>query len=231
MRLRDFMAGEAGAVATDWVVLTAAVAGLGLASLAVVAGGTEDLSGEIQAQLAGIEIATDFGRLFQEIELALNDFTGGIRGDWTGGQVSDLGGELGELLQIGTGQIAELALAVPAGASQVVLSFSLLGIDSLDNETATITINGEVVSIATGNHGAMSFVNEELAGITVDTTIQNERTQLGGSSTAHWLESTSTVSITVDNPGDTITLGVASGTNQGLNDESYGIDNMSVIAR
>jgi hypothetical protein len=47
----SFAKSDSGAVTVDWVVLTAALVGLGLAVMAVVSGGVEDLSGELQAHL------------------------------------------------------------------------------------------------------------------------------------------------------------------------------------
>ncbi len=49
--IKNFASNESGAVTVDWVVLTAALVGLGLAVMTVVSGGVEDLSGEIQASL------------------------------------------------------------------------------------------------------------------------------------------------------------------------------------
>ncbi|MBF9029191.1 hypothetical protein HKCCE3408_02175 [Rhodobacterales bacterium HKCCE3408] len=50
--LKTFAASESGAVTVDWVVLTAAIVGLALAVMAVISGGVEDLTGEVQAELA-----------------------------------------------------------------------------------------------------------------------------------------------------------------------------------
>ena len=49
--LRTFAASESGAVTVDWVVLTAALVGLGLAVVGAISGGMEDLSGDISTQL------------------------------------------------------------------------------------------------------------------------------------------------------------------------------------
>jgi Flp pilus assembly pilin Flp len=49
--IKNFAKSESGAVTVDWVVLTAALVGLGLAVMAVVGTGINDLSGEIQASL------------------------------------------------------------------------------------------------------------------------------------------------------------------------------------
>ncbi|MBF9031451.1 hypothetical protein HKCCE3408_13695 [Rhodobacterales bacterium HKCCE3408] len=47
-----FLLSETGAVTTDWVLLTAGLVALGLAVMAVISGGVEDLSGEMQVELA-----------------------------------------------------------------------------------------------------------------------------------------------------------------------------------
>ena len=51
---------EEGAVTVDWVVLTAAVVGLGVAALAAVKGGTGTLSSAINSHLASQSIQTTF---------------------------------------------------------------------------------------------------------------------------------------------------------------------------
>lgn len=51
-----FLRDESGAVTVDWVVLTAAIVGLGLAVMAVVSGGVENLSNDTARQLALIEV-------------------------------------------------------------------------------------------------------------------------------------------------------------------------------
>ncbi|MEM7490930.1 MAG: hypothetical protein AAF390_17580 [Pseudomonadota bacterium] len=55
----NFTADESGAVTVDWVVLTAALVGLGLAVMSVVRGGVTDLTDNIGDTLCGINIAAD----------------------------------------------------------------------------------------------------------------------------------------------------------------------------
>lgn len=57
---RLFLADDSGAVTVDWVVLTAALVGLGLASMAVVSAGVEDLSGDMRTQMETQEISASF---------------------------------------------------------------------------------------------------------------------------------------------------------------------------
>lgn len=57
--IKTFATSESGAVTVDWVVLTAALVGLGLAVMAVVSGGVENLSGDIGQALADAQPTTD----------------------------------------------------------------------------------------------------------------------------------------------------------------------------
>ena len=55
MTFMHFLASERGAVTTDWVVLTAGVVGLGLATILLVSGGVESLSFDVANELAVID--------------------------------------------------------------------------------------------------------------------------------------------------------------------------------
>ena len=59
--IKTFLNSESGAVTVDWVVLTAAIVGLGLAVMAVVSAGVEDLSNDIEGQLTGQGVQSSFG--------------------------------------------------------------------------------------------------------------------------------------------------------------------------
>jgi hypothetical protein len=230
MRLLTFLKSDSGAVTVDWVVLTAGTTGLGLATMAVISGGMQNISGDMSGTIGGITISDRFAAAFQAVQLAAMDFSGGNAGGWTGASVSNVGGMLGELLRIGPNGLAELTLDVPAGASEAVFTFSLIGGDSLDNESATIMINGQPVTIGTGDHGFISWANANVPGVTVETNVLSQGTELGGSTNDNWLESVTNVTITVQNPGNSVTLGVASSTNQSINDEWFGIDNFTANA-
>ena len=57
---KNFKNDESGAVTVDWVVLTAAIVGLGIAVLAAVSDGVDNLSSDIDTQLSGQAISTTF---------------------------------------------------------------------------------------------------------------------------------------------------------------------------
>lgn len=56
--LTAFLNEETGAVTVDWVVLTAAIVGLGIAVLTSVSGGTRELAESISTSLVEAEVAT-----------------------------------------------------------------------------------------------------------------------------------------------------------------------------
>ena len=59
-RIKRFLTEQSGAVTVDWVVLTAAIVGLGIAVLAAVRSGVADLSGDIDSKLKEEHIITTF---------------------------------------------------------------------------------------------------------------------------------------------------------------------------
>ena len=55
-----FLKDESGAVTVDWVVLTAAIVGLGIAIMTTVGGGTQDLADVVSTHLSGSGITTSY---------------------------------------------------------------------------------------------------------------------------------------------------------------------------
>lgn len=52
--IKHFFADEAGAVTVDWVVLTAAVVGLGFAVISLMANGTSTVADHLSSEVAAI---------------------------------------------------------------------------------------------------------------------------------------------------------------------------------
>jgi len=63
--IQNFRNDESGAVTVDWVVLTAAIVGLGIAVVATVGTGIGDMGTTIQTALTGAAIDTDLSTLGQ----------------------------------------------------------------------------------------------------------------------------------------------------------------------
>lgn len=59
MNFFNFLNDESGAVTVDWVVLTAAIVGLGIAVLTSVGTGTVNLADNIATSLEGTSISTE----------------------------------------------------------------------------------------------------------------------------------------------------------------------------
>jgi len=60
--LKDFLKNEDGAVTIDWVVLTAAIVGLGIAVMAAVGGATNDLAVAIETKLDTVTVSANGGQ-------------------------------------------------------------------------------------------------------------------------------------------------------------------------
>jgi len=58
--MKNFAANESGAVTVDWVVLTAAVVGLGLAVLSLIKGKTQTLTNKIGSAMDSMSVSTNF---------------------------------------------------------------------------------------------------------------------------------------------------------------------------
>lgn len=78
--MTNFTFDESGAVTVDWVVLTAGLVGLGLATMSVVSSGVEDVSKDVGSELSGTLIYTSFetrnNSAFYEVFCALKGFLG-----------------------------------------------------------------------------------------------------------------------------------------------------------
>ena len=57
--LKSFVANESGAVTVDWVVLTAAIVGLGMVVMTTVGGGIELMGGNISDTLDALSLASN----------------------------------------------------------------------------------------------------------------------------------------------------------------------------
>lgn len=69
--IKNFHADEDGAVTVDWVVLTAAVVGLGVAGVAAVKGGVDGLANKIDTGMSAASVL-DLGTLGQSSTLDTN---------------------------------------------------------------------------------------------------------------------------------------------------------------
>lgn len=218
----DFFHDDRGAVTVDWVVLTAAVVGLGLATTAVVSAGVNTASNATADELSGYTIQTRFA---QALSLFDSDFSNG-RGAFTGGTLINAAG-FGDILQVGQNETVELSLDVPPGSSSATIGFDLIGADDFDGDTATIFVNGQAVSVYQDDNGNITVTDGGVSGVTVSVDQQYTNTNNGGGALG---DSRATYSITVDNPGSNITLGVASSQTADVGNEYFALDDVSVSA-
>ena len=82
--MHAFLKSESGAITVDWTVLTASLAGMGLAVGSVVSGGLQDLSNDIRDYLTGVEMSDEFRDLVSQVCMGAGLGTGPGPGGDTG---------------------------------------------------------------------------------------------------------------------------------------------------
>ncbi|WP_415920070.1 Hint domain-containing protein [Tateyamaria sp. SN6-1] len=169
-----------------------------------------------------------------------NDFETNADG-WTNGTTEsdpDLGTSLGRFGAADGTVATSTSIDLGGDADQIEVNFDALLLDSWDGEDFIITINGEQVTFShlsgdTTSPASQTFVGTDGATYTIDF-VNSQTGELGYSSTAAGDSLSSSVdtimgvTITIDNPPDTLDIGFGSTLNSGTANESFAIDNFIV---
>lgn len=230
---KRFAANDSGAVTVDWVVLCAAVTALTLAMYDEVGSALGFFSDDVTEELTNSEIV----RAGNENQVGFS-FDGGALGRWSGAEVTDIpgfGNALGPIAGSG-GRIAVSHDFIMASDIDVsIIQFDVYSLDSLDNESGIIFINGvEVGRVTTSHNGGVTFTSAGVDGITFGGVVVAEGEDIGGyqntgeNGPTYWLDDISTITIAVEDPGDVLSFGFGSDANQEITDEAYAIDNFNI---
>ncbi|SFI53662.1 hypothetical protein SAMN04488095_1163 [Jannaschia pohangensis] len=232
-KFKKFREDEAGATTVEWVMLASLVTMVGLASTGVIERGFLALAGTVQGELRGDPVEQVAGLTYSD------GFDHGSNG-WSGASVTEING-VGNVLGPlgGTGGYPGITrdFDIDPDADQVQFEFDLLSLDSWDGESGIVFLNGYEVGRVTSDHrGSTTFTAAEglaNSGITIRGSVVDNNVDLGGVSTnAGFTDSRTTIQIAVDRPAegdfDTISFGIGSTTDQGVNDESLALDNFTV---
>ncbi|WP_371157083.1 hypothetical protein [Jannaschia sp. 2305UL9-9] len=232
---KEFLADTRGAITVDYVVLTAVTAGVGIAASDLVMDGYRALAANVNGELSGEVVSAEEGGGETESGLSLGvTFTTAFNNDangWYGGSVTDVKG-IGNVMQIAGSRGAQSIVqefAIEKGVAEATFSFDLYALDSLDDESGIIFIDGQEVGRLTKGNSGTTFTPSTVAGITVTGKVVDENVSLGGNmSDAHnWVDSMATVSITVANPNEYVALGFGSDADQNVGNESFAVDNFT----
>lgn len=220
-----FLTEERGAVSVDWVVLTGAVVALGLAATAVVSSGIENLSGDVAAEMGIITPNSRFSSTAQGM-----GFEGGL-GTWRGGVLAYDDG-FGNVLRGGQapGQAAVNTFDLEGDKAYAVIAFDMHAIDSWDGESFQVYVDNEVVATASfrfSEDGAVETWVSDNPDYTFSMETTTDRADYGFS--GDWTDQSHRMQVTVANPGNQVTVGFGSTLDQGIDDESWAVDNLSIV--
>ena len=229
MLLKEYLRSESGAVTTDYVVLSAALVGSGLSAINSTAVGVENIAGDIEAALRGDIVNATFAR-----QSYFDDFEGGA-GYWVGGNTDGsqdaYGGILGPYAGSNGDEIVTRTFDLLSGYDYAVVEFDMHAINRWDNEDFIIFVDGNPVSAYNfdwqqdGVTGAWTTSDPNF---NISITPNGSRGQQGYNS--GWSDQSFSVSVQVTNPGPSMSIGFGSTLNQGVGDESWGVDNLQVTS-
>ena len=229
MLLTDFIRSESGAVTTDYVVLSAAMVGSGLAAVNSSAVGVENIAGDIEAALRGNIVNTSFAR-----QTYFDDFENSA-GFWVGGQVDGsedaFGGILGPYGGSNGEEMVTRTYDLLSGYDSAVVEFDMHAIDSWDSEEFILFIDGNPISAHNFDYRTSgptgSWVTSD-GNYSVTLTPNGTRGNSGYNN--GWTDQSFSVRVEVTNPGPSMSVGFGSTLDQDVGDESWGVDNVQVTS-
>lgn len=239
--LKSFLAADSGAITVDWTVLTAAAVGMSLTGVAAVRTGTSSLGTSIRSSLSDSSVAM-LGS-YAPGGMGFDD------GNFDGWSSTRLGGNdiLGAFLGpfAGSDPAVTNEVTLPPGATEATIKFDVLLLDSWDGASTSysdarlggrgdgLSFSVDGVEIGFSAMTNSRALNPEGSFEINGSTYSYEMTRVEGGDYGYygWNDARYSVSITAtDPPNGGFTFGVNGTSNQGLNDESFGIDNYSVNA-
>ncbi|MEM8577777.1 MAG: Hint domain-containing protein [Pseudomonadota bacterium] len=156
-------------------------------------------------------------------------FENGDTGTWSNAG-SDTNGAADDVLgRFGAGESTSNSYALDQSQDYAIVEFDALLIDSWDGEQFIVTINGQDVAV---NHTFnQAFPDQQQTILVGGSTVQVEFTNNGQSQQGFgsFDDANIGVRITIDQPPATLDLGFRSTTDQDVSDESFAIDNLTII--
>lgn len=251
--ISSFVSDESGAVTVDWVVITAAITGLGVAVAVTVATGTVQLGGSISGAVAQAPVtlgSTFRSGLSRLGELVSMDFSDGDTSGWSSdrlGFTDALGAFLGPFG--GADGVVSYDVSLPAGANEATISFDLLVLDSWDanigglssgrGDGMSVTIDGTEIAFElfmhAGHSQAGDYTGPRSGQVTIGDTTYATTMNMVSEGSFHgntWTDQVWQVEISASNPPPGgFQLGLQGTLDQGIHDESFGIGSFGVSAQ
>jgi len=252
--LGKFLSDDSGAVTVDWVVVTAAVVGIGLSSAAAVRSGTSSMGEAINTSLTNASVSPL--RWLSSIQTVSQSFADGNFEGWNANSTSSYGiwgMALGPFGGETRNNPLTFDVALGAGSSNALIEFDLIVGDSWDGlggpnnsvappegDRVLFQINGQTISAAAFVHAqnhagyAPGLFEERKTSVQIDGATYNlslrpvdlPTRSMGGD--AQYEDQRWRVALEAVDAPQNFTLGYASTSRQAVGNESFSIANFSV---
>jgi hypothetical protein len=242
----SFLQNDSGAVTVDWTVMTGAVVGLGLASAGAVQIGTGNLAGAIQSAMSSVSMGSlrwAFARGLVSQSFADGDFSG-----WSVARAGNFGAWGAMLGPFGSDTLNNpltYSVSLPEGITNGLITFDLIIADSWDGAAGPWTnslgdslrfiVDGQVITTEhfLGGGSNAHYLRDrqgtlQIGGSTfnVSMTPRDQPAHVGGSG---WQDQRWSVQIEAMNAPRDFQVGFSATVDQGISDESFGVQNFRIV--
>jgi hypothetical protein len=226
--IRAFLKDTSGAIAVDYVVLTAGATGMAVMISEQLTAGYAGFSGAVAAELNHRGNTTPV----EESVLLSHDFDNGLSGGWYGSGVVDVPGIGSALGPIGKDTTsAGYLFDIPASVELARLDFDVYALDGIEpDETGSIYIDNVKIGEILGGR-EFRAANHGVEGLWVEATVVARDVDLGGWRNASAGDSEDTkISFTVKkrNPGAQMRFEFEAHLSAGRGNESFVLDNVAL---
>jgi len=248
---KNFLVDDTAAVSVDYVVLTGAMTGLGVAVMAVVSGGVADLSGDIAGQMIGMSVP---GVIFDSEQFY--NFENGF-GDWTvlvdAHEDPVLNGVLGPFYDQSGNPVVVNTFEFEDGTEYAVVEFTLTAVGRWEaHDDMRFFVNGEMIDATRLRNGNIQSIfsddsdETEIAYQFIErrnfgSDVVEERIDIANSTVANGATTTRdtirsnvdreaeyTVQVVVRNPGTEMELGLGRNGSSPYPGEAWAVDDFLV---
>jgi hypothetical protein len=225
---REFALGNAGAITVDYVVLTAAAAGIAVATHDEIRSGLRALAGNVNAEQTGTPLSGGVAGL--EVT---DGFENGVLDVWSGGEAFETNGAgvmLGKIGGTGGAEQVTRQFKMTEGIPYTTMSFDVVAFDELAGASGIIYIGGQEVGRVVKNGTTTEFIAADIPKVTIKGEVVSSGSNIGGKNAAgdQFTDSRTRITLSYETPDPDLTFGFGSNGPADTSIGSFAIDDFKI---